>query len=528
MKKVLMLHPEFSENSFWNYKDVCKLVGARYPAAPLGLTTVAALLPKDWELKLVDLNVEKLKDSLIEWADLVFISGMLPQQANFNKLIKKVHKFGKKVVAGGPDPTSQPDMYSEADYLVLGEAESIIDDFVNDIELGDAKHIYGPCENRPDIKYTPIPRFDLLKLDAYVMVGIQFCRGCPFNCEFCDIIELYGRKVRSKTNKQIFDELDTLYKLGYRGHIDFVDDNFIGNRKQAKILLRELKEWLEERNHPFYFSTEASINISDDEELMQLMQEVDFRYIFVGIETPDPALLADMNKKQNIDRKLSEDLDKIYSYGMIVNAGFILGFDNESVHTAQLMIDAIQTGNIPMAMIGLLYALPNTQLTRRLIREGRLFSNDNTAHVNNENDVDQASSGLNFKTLRPREEILQDFIKIISTVYSNKNYFDRNLYLCKKLKIKYQYKPRLKDIIKLAKAFIKLSIKLTFNRNTFYYYWRNFFNIIFTNFKAIESVVNLAAMFLHFSKQRDFIVNLLSERIKEKKELSVKDELVVN
>ena len=230
--KALLLYPEFSSYGFWNYKEVCRLMGAKYPAAPLGMITMAALLPQDWELRLVDLNVRGLGDRDIDWADLVFIGGMLPQQSRFLRLIDRVHSRGKKVVAGGPDPTSQPGVYRAADYLVLGEAEGSMGPFLEDLARGAPSGTYVPAE-RPDMATSPVPRFDLLDRESYLMMGIQFSRGCPFNCEFCDIIELYGRKPRVKSAGQIIRELDALYSLGYRGHVDFVDDNFVGNKARA-------------------------------------------------------------------------------------------------------------------------------------------------------------------------------------------------------------------------------------------------------------------------------------------------------
>jgi len=402
VEKVLLLYPEFSEYSFWNYKEVCRLAGARYPAAPLGLITLAALLPESWHMKLIDMNTAELRDADIDEADLVFIGGMLPQQTHFLKLIDRVHRRGKKVVAGGPDPTSQPGIYRESDYLILGEVEDSITRFLEDLKAGADSGVYPPGEKRPDMTRSPVPRFDLLDLKAYLMIGIQITRGCPFNCEFCDIIELYGRVPRLKTPEQIVSELDRLYRLGYRGHIDFVDDNFIGDKKKIKEILEAVRAWSAAREYPFFFSTEASINLADDEELLELMRKADFRYVFIGLETTDAEVLALTKKRINLQRRVIQDLHKIYRYGMVVNGGFIIGFDQETRASARSIPDAVSRGKICMAMIGLLYALPGTQLTRRLVREGRM--NENTARIDgmDETAIDQTIAGLNFITGRAR------------------------------------------------------------------------------------------------------------------------------
>ena len=303
MRNALLIYPEFSSFGFWNYKDVAKLAGAKCPAAPLGMITLAALLPKEWDIKLVDMNAAELYDSDIEWADLVFIGGMLPQQINFLNLIDRVHSWGKKVVAGGPDPSSQPKIYEKADYLVMGEAEDSIIPFLEALEKGVERGPFLPSRNKPDITRSPVPKFDLLNFKAYLSVGIQFTRGCPFNCEFCDIIELYGRTPRTKSAEQILAELDALYRAGYRGHVEFVDDNFIGHKRKVKEILFAIREWSESYNYPFYFGTEASINLADDEELLRLMRDIDFRYVFFGIESADDGVLKSTKKKQKSTEK---------------------------------------------------------------------------------------------------------------------------------------------------------------------------------------------------------------------------------
>ena len=360
--RVLMIYPKFVPNSFWNYTEACELLGAKYPAAPLGLITVAAMLPKHWDIRLVNRNTESLTEADLDWADLVMIGGMLNQQPDATYLINLAHLHGKPVCVGGPDVTSSPHLYADADFKVLGEAELVIEQFVAAWESGERKGVFVAEKFKADVTLSPMPRYDLVNFDQYLFIGVQYSRGCPFTCEFCDIIELYGRVPRTKTNDQILAELQALYDHGYRGHVDFVDDNFIGNKKNLRTLLPRLKAWLEERDYPFEFSTEASINVADDGELLQAMKDANFFAIFVGIESPDPETLVQMKKKQNTRRNIAECIHKIYSYGMFVTAGFIVGFDTEKASMGQAMIDFIEEANIPVCMVGLLYALPGTQL----------------------------------------------------------------------------------------------------------------------------------------------------------------------
>ncbi len=510
MKRILMIHPRFAKTSFWNYTEVCELVGTKYPSPPLGLITLAALLPKEWEIKLLDLNVAELDPALIDWASLVFIGGMLPQQAEILSLIQMVHGQGKKVVVGGPDPTSQPEVYSKADYLVLGEAESAIHPFLEDLETGKTSGTYR-VEEKPDMSLSPIPRFDLLNFNNYMGMGLQFCRGCPYNCEFCDIIELFGRKTRSKSNQQILDELQTLYDLGYRGEISFVDDNFIGNKGRVKSLLRDVLAWSQSHKFPFYFSTEVSINLADDEELLELMEAVDFRNVFIGIESAEDSVLSGAQKKQNINRTLQHNLLKINSYGMIVTGGFIIGFDDETDESVKKMEELITGSTICIPMVGLLYALPNTQLTRRLEREKRLFSN--SGRLGTEDVVDQASSGINFVTLRAREEILSDYKSLLQNIFSPKNFFNRCLKLRKDLHFRPKSRLPLRKSWRYGLAFLKIGIKLGLEPKTFYYFWRNTFFTLFTKPSNIVPILSMMAMYIHLKKHATFITDLIQHNL---------------
>jgi radical SAM superfamily enzyme YgiQ (UPF0313 family) len=411
---VLLIYPRFAADTFWNYAETCSLFGARYPAAPLGLITVAALLPGTWSLRLVDRNAEELGDSDLEWADLVMTGGMLPQHSDLIEIIDLCRARGTPVAIGGPAVTSSPHLFGRANFRVLGEAEGIIDKFIDAWEAGATEGIFEAEKFQVDVTKTPIPRFDLLKFEHYLHIGVQFSRGCPFTCEFCDIIELYGRVPRAKTNDQMLKELDALHALGYRGHVDFVDDNLIGNKKAVKAFLPHLRAWLDENDYPFEFTTEASINLADDADLLRLMNEANFVGLFVGIESPDPETLVLMRKKQNTRRNIAESIHKIYAAGMFVTAGFIVGFDSEKESMADAMIGLIEDAAIPVCTVGLLYALPGTQLTRRLAKEGRLHPPPDAIPPGS---ADQCTQGLNFDTLRPTRDVLLDYKRVIEKIY---------------------------------------------------------------------------------------------------------------
>src|SRR5271155_1389043 len=419
---VLMIYPRFGAETFWNFAAACEIFNARYPTSPLGLITVAALLPSTWSIRLVDRNIEALNDSDLEWADLVMTGGMLPQYFDTIAVIDLCRSRQKPVVVGGPGVTSVPHLYGKANFQVLGEAEGIIDKFIEAWDAGATGGVFEAEKFTIDVTKSPVPRFDLLKVEHYLYVGVQFSRGCPFTCEFCDIIELYGRVPRAKTNAQMLHELEALYRLGYRGHVDFVDDNLIGNKKAVKLFLPELKRWLEQHDYPFEFTTEASLNLADDPDLLRLMSEANFLGVFVGIESPDASTLVAMRKKQNTRRNIAQSVHRIYAAGLYVTAGFIVGFDSEQGSVADPIVQLIEEAAIPVCMVGLLYALPNTQLTRRLASEGRLHADllwDPAAGM------DQCTQGLNYETLRPRREIFSDYKRVLEEIYEPAAYAKR-------------------------------------------------------------------------------------------------------
>ncbi|MEE9458123.1 MAG: radical SAM protein [bacterium] len=509
--KCLLVQPKLSCHSFWNYTDVCKIVGAKYPGPPLGFLTVAALLPASWKIKLVDENVEGLTDDHLAWADIVMTGGMLPQQEGVLRLLQRAHARGKPVVVGGPDPTSQPEVYHEADYRVLGEGEVTIPLFLADLKRGVERRVYKSDE-RADMTRAVIPRFDLIKFSHYMHVGIQFSRGCPYNCEFCDVIELFGRKPRTKPGDQVLRELQYLYDLGYRGHVDFVDDNLIGNRKEVVAVLRAMRDWQEERRYPFFFSAEASLDLAKDEPLLTLMRDNDFRYVFIGIETPEEHILDKTSKRLAVNVTVAEAIKTISSYGMIVNGGFIIGFDNEDESTARNLINCIQDTGICVAMVGTLYALPNTQLTRRLEREGRLLSNGSTLW-DAARDVNASSSGLNFVPSRPRLDILRDYVRVLEFIYAPKNYYARVARTGANLRPHNRYRPSLPIKFKLLWGFVKTSSRVSVKPRVAFFYWTTFFRFLFFSPRSLVAAVSLTAMYIHFSKQSRFIIDDIKKRI---------------
>lgn len=509
---VLLVYPRFSAATFWNFSVACELVGARYPAAPLGLITLAALLPPSWDLRLVNRNTEELTPADLEWADLVMTGGMLAQQVDTLELVRLCRAQGKPVVVGGPDPTSSPEVYAAADFRVLGEVEGIIDEFVAAWDAGERSGCFTAPKFTIDVTRSPIPRFDLLKFDHYLYVGVQYSRGCPFTCEFCDIIELYGRVPRAKTTPQMLAELEALYQLGYRGHVDFVDDNLIGNKKALRTFLPQLAAWLRAHDYPFEFSTEASINMADDDELLELMRAANFFAVFVGIESPDPKTLVHTRKKQNTRRNLADSVHKIYRAGMFVTAGFIVGFDSEEVSVADAMADFIEEAAIPVCMVGLLYALPNTQLTRRLAAAGRLHANHDVAWPELS---DQCTATLNYDPLRPLSEILHDYRRILERIYQPSAFADRLERLADILDRsgRRQDLPEGDKRLQASLGMVhEIISRLPEARLPF---WQSFVKISKSNPAALRYVVMLMAFYLHLGPFAQKVIAAIDARLAE-------------
>ncbi|NOY50284.1 MAG: B12-binding domain-containing radical SAM protein [Chlorobi bacterium] len=370
---ILLVYPQYPD-TFWSFKHALKFVSKKAVNPPLGLITVASLLPKYWQKKLIDLNIESLKTKDILWADYVFISAMNVQSKSVIEIIDKCNSLNKKIVAGGPLFTENPDTFPKVDHFVLNEAEITLPEFLDDLINRKPKRVYQ-SEKFADLRTSPLPDYSLVKISKYNTLNLQYTRGCPFNCEFCDITALLGHKVRAKSTGQIINELDAIYKTGWQKNIFFVDDNFIGDKKVLKNeLLPAIIEWMESRNHPFTFSTEASINLSDDDELMDLMTKAGFSTVFIGIETTEEASLSECGKSQNKNRNLVQSVLNIQKKGLEVLGGFILGFDNDSPSIFQKQIDFIQETGIISAMVGLLNAPKKTMLYKRLKDEGRIIT----------------------------------------------------------------------------------------------------------------------------------------------------------
>jgi radical SAM superfamily enzyme YgiQ (UPF0313 family) len=368
--RALLLYPEFPD-TFWSFKHALKFVRKRASTPPLGLVTVAAMLPQDWELRLVDLNVTRLTEKDLEWADVALISAMVVQRESARQMIARCKQAGLTVIAGGPLFTMEPDEFPEVDHFVLNEAELTLPPFLIDLAQGHPQRMYATAEY-PDIRLSPTPIWKLIDLRKYASMAIQFSRGCPFNCDFCNVTALLGHRPRVKTTAQILAELDGLYALGWRERVFFVDDNLIGNKKDLKEdLLPALAEWRRDKTG-VPFNTEASINLADDDELIRLMTAAGFDEVFIGIETPADDSLAECSKKQNLHRDLVADVKKLQRAGLQVQGGFIVGFDSDTPSIFRQQIDFIQRSGIVTAMVGILQAPPGTKLYERLMREGRV------------------------------------------------------------------------------------------------------------------------------------------------------------
>ncbi len=437
MPNALLVYPE-NPPSYWGANFALDMLGIKAAFPPLGLLTVAAMFPPDYDLRVVDMNVTPLGESDLEWADLVFTSSMIVQRESLRTVIGRCNRAGVPVVAGGPYPTSFHDEIHGVDHFVLDEVEETFGDFLRDLESGTANAVYRE-PRKPDVTRTPVPRFDLIDTKNYHSMCVQFSRGCPFDCEFCDITKLYGRVARTKSPDQMVEEFEALYRLGWRGRLFLVDDNFIGNKRAAMTLLWVIAEWQQARGYPFSLFTEASMNLARMDELMDVMVEAGFNSVFVGIETPNPKALLKMKKPQNVDKRddsyLLNSVRTIQRKGMQVMGGFILGLDGDDESVFDLQIDFIQAAGIPMALIGLLGALRGTDLYRRLESENRLLDVS----------IGTSSTALNFVPEMDPEVLIEGYRRVTASVYDPtlENYFQRCLTFFEHLTpVPHLHKPR--------------------------------------------------------------------------------------
>jgi radical SAM superfamily enzyme YgiQ (UPF0313 family) len=485
---ILLVFPEYPD-TFWSFSYALKFISKKASYPPLGLLTVAAMLPPEWDKRLVDMNVRKLKDKDLLWADYVFLSAMSIQKESVKDVLARCKELGVKVVAGGPLFSNDYEEFGDVDHLVLNEAEITLRPFLNDLKGGRPERLYESVE-KADVTKTPIPLWELIDMRHYSAMNIQYSRGCPFDCEFCNITSLYGRVPRTKDSGQLIAELEKLYSLGWREGVFFVDDNFIGNKKKLKDeILPSLIQWMEERRRPFYFSTEASINLADDEELMRMMARAEFIAVFVGIETPHEESLIECDKVQNRNRDLIASVKKIQDFGLEVQAGFIVGFDQDPVSIFEKMITFIQESKIVTAMVGLLNAPRGTKLYERLVTENRLLKTSTG---------DNTDLSMNFVPKMSYEKLLAGYRQIIETIYSPKHYYARVKRFMK------DYRPMQKKVVQLRYSYLKAGLKSVFILGVLgkerFYYWRLVFWSLFRKPKLLPMAVTFSIYGFHFRK----------------------------
>ncbi len=488
--RVLLVYPEYPD-SFWSYKYAVGFINKQAAYPPLGLLTVAAMLPSEWEKKVQDLNVEKLDDDQLRWADYVFLSAMAVQREAAKEVIDRCQKLGVKVVAGGPLFTTEGEEFGEVDYLVLNEAEVTLPLFLEDLQKGTLKRVYSTAD-KPVLTETPVPAWDLINMNHYVAMSIQYSRGCPFDCEFCDITFLLGHKPRLKNRDQFLKELDALYLNGWRGKVFIVDDNFIGNKAVLKnAILPALIDWMKRYKYPFKFITEASINLADDDELLEMMKKAGFVEVFVGIETPDEGSLKECNKYHNVHRNLIDSVKKIHNHGMQVSGGFIVGFDSDPSSIFDAQINFIQQSGIVTAMVGMLNAIKGSKLYERMQREGRLLP-----HTSDSN----TDFTLNFVPKMNYSELMKGYKKIVTTIY-DPVYFNRRV-----LEFFKEYKPLRRRLTKYElnlcylKALFKASFYLGILEKGRLSYWALLLKTLLKHPRFFPEAVTFAVYGYHFRK----------------------------
>lgn len=508
---VLLIYPLFPK-SFWSFEKTLALLDRKAMLPPLGLVTVAAILPQEWNFKLVDRNIRQITAAEWAWADLVILSAMIVQKEDLLAQIQEAKGRGKRVAVGGPYPTALPQEVTDvgADYLILDEGEITLPLFIDAISRGESSGIFRSGGEKPDVTNTPIPRFDLLEFDAYAEMSVQFSRGCPFQCEFCDIIVLYGRKPRTKSPAQLLAELDYLYELGWRRSIFMVDDNFIGNKRNVKLFLKELQPWMVAHEYPFSFATEASVDLAQDQELMDAMVRCNFGSVFLGIETPDEESLAFTQKFQNTRDSLSEAVYKITRSGLRVMAGFIIGFDGEKSGAGARIVKFVEQTSIPTALFSMLQALPDTALWHRLAKENRLRSK--SANINQ-------TTLMNFVPTRPLAEIASEYVEAFWELYEPSRFLDR-AYRHYRILGEATYPKKGKGAKKplnwkVLRALLTICWRQGMLRNTRWQFWRNLWSMYKHNPGGISSYLSVCAQIEHFLEYRQIVRDEIEAQVAE-------------
>jgi len=486
--KILLVCPEYPD-TFWSFKHALRFVSKKAGQPPLGLLTVASILPAEWEKRLLDLNLRPLTSEDLGWADYVFLGGMSVQAESARSVIARCNEAGTPVVAGGPLFTARHEEFQGVQHFVLNEAEITLPLFLDDLRRGQPKALYTTTE-WADVTTTPLPMWELIDRRKYATMNIQYSRGCPYDCEFCDITVLYGRRPRTKSSDQVIAELDALYQSGWRDHVFFVDDNFIGNKNRLKEeILPRIIRWMEEKRHPFSLGTEASLNLSDDPVLLDLMVRAGFEEVFVGIESPNPESLEECKKIPNKGRDLIASVQTLQKAGLQVQGGFIVGFDHDPASIFDALINFIQESRIVVAMVGLLNAPVNTRLYRRLKEEKRLlevFTGDNT------------DFSMNFAPKMNREGLVNGYRKILGTIYSPKQYYQRVIDFLTAHEPQYRRSASLQAVH--VSALLKSMVLLGVIGKERLYYWKLFFWSLFRRPRHFSTAITLAIYGFHFRR----------------------------
>ncbi len=485
--KALLVYPS-NPNTFWSFHHIMKFIRKKAAHVPLGLLTVASMFPGDWEIRLVDANVESLPDEAIRWADMVFIGAVIAQKESVRQIVARCHALGRRIVGGGPLFTSCPEDFDDLDYLVLNEAEATLPLFLKDLAVGSPHRVYT-AEEQPDITLTPLPRWDLIDMKLYASMSVQYSRGCPYDCEFCDVVNRNGRRHRVKSNDQMIREFEILYEMGWRGSLFIVDDNFIGNRSKVKRLLKELKAWQEAKDFPFVLYTEASVNLAQDGELMRLMTAAGFDSVFLGLETPEEESLAECGKHQNRSRDLVEAVKTIQRNGMEVMGSFIIGFDNDPPTIFERQVKFIQDSGVVVAHIGLLNALPGTRLYRRLEEEGRLLEACSG---------DSCDGSMNFVPKMDPQFLRKGYNAVLNYIYSPKEYYSRVLEFLRTYKPVRRSRITLSETTAFLNSILYLGVLDKWSNSV--YYWKLLFKTLISYRQSLREVVKLMIFGYHFRK----------------------------